>query len=79
VELHDGSNATWAASTHGRGQQIITHFNAPVSGMVGIGNVEQTQHHALDGEILATLLRDVREEAVLAPGSHGQYISPTST
>jgi hypothetical protein len=66
VEDFDGSiTAAKAAAT--RGPTIVTHFNGPVTGMVGIGEVTQTQNAGMDLPGLAKLLDDVRMQAQALP------------
>lgn len=66
IEQYEGSVAAFMRrSLDQRGDQIITHFNAPVHGQVGIagGDLNQTQHQGIDGATLQRLLDDVREAA----------------
>lgn len=67
VENHEGSIRAWSSAQNGGGApQFVTHFNAPVSGQVGIGNsVTQTQTttSGIDTTTLLALLADVREAA----------------
>lgn len=67
VEQYDGSTVEWLrrgqSQTSGIAQQFNTHFNAPVSGQVGIagGSLTQTQNQGVDVESLTQLLDDVRD------------------
>jgi alpha-D-ribose 1-methylphosphonate 5-triphosphate synthase subunit PhnG len=57
------------------GTTFHTHFNAPVTGQVGVGtNVTQTQHQGIDPETLQKLLEDVREAAEQVNTGEAQYL-----
>jgi hypothetical protein len=76
VEHHDGSLAAWAASRGGTASQYVTHFNAPVSGQVGIGDtVNQTQHQGFDAGTVLRLIEDVREAADAVPAADQAHMA----
>lgn len=75
VENHDGSITAWLTAQTSGGQQFVTHFNAEVSGQVGIGNtVNQTQNQGFDVATLIALVADVREFATEVDTGHQQYL-----
>lgn len=75
VENYDGSLAAWGNAQRSGGQQFVTHFNAPVSGQVGIGeNVTQTQHQGFDADTLLRLVEDVREAATAVEPAEQAYL-----
>lgn len=57
------------------GPSFHTHFNAPITGQVGVGtNVNQTQHQGIDGSTLERLLADVREVAETIDPTEAAYL-----
>lgn len=57
------------------GPTFHTHFNAPVSGQVGVGtHINQTQHQGIDGTTLERLLADVRQAAESIDSDEASYL-----
>jgi hypothetical protein len=75
VENHGGSITAWLTAQATGGQQFVTHFNAEVSGQVGIGShVTQTQTQGFDAATLMALVEDVRQSATDVDPAHQQYL-----
>ena len=75
IDNHEGSVSDCIARSHASGTSFTTHFNAPVTGQVGIGeHVQQAQHKGIDGATLERLLADVREAAVSIDPDEAAYL-----